>query len=47
MLAANETILTNLNAPVRTIKAKAELYNGSALASTYTEADRIKSIKDR
>jgi hypothetical protein len=45
MISANETVLNNLNAPVRRIKARAELYNGSALAATYTQADRIKSLQ--
>lgn len=34
-----------VNTPVRTIKAKAELYNGSALAATYNYNDALKSIE--
>ena len=37
-------IANNINTPVRQIKAKAELYNGSALTNTYTENDEIMSI---
>ena len=35
---------TAIIASKRNMKAKAELYNGSALAATYTQDDRIKSI---
>lgn len=40
----NNTILAALNSPVRQIKARVELYNGSTLLSTYEHTDRIKSI---
>ena len=34
----------DLNSPVRSIKAKVELYNGSTLVNTYFHTDEIKSI---
>jgi len=43
MITANQTIIDNLNAPVRRITAKAELYNGSALVDTFAHSDRLKS----
>lgn len=43
-----QTMTTNyfnaIDSSVRRIKAKAELYNGNALVSTYTQDDAIKSI---
>lgn len=36
--------LQAIDAPVRRLGAKVELYNGSTLAATYTESDRIISI---
>ena len=33
-----------ISASVRKVKAKAELYSSSALASTYTESDKIINV---
>ena len=44
MLTTSNSFKTAITAPKRSIKAKAELYNGSALAATYTQNDYIKSI---
>ena len=44
MLTTSNAYKTAITASKRSIKAKAELYNGSALAATYTQNDFIKSI---
>lgn len=44
MLTTSNSFKTAISAPKRSIKAKAELFNGSALAATYTQNDAIKSI---
>jgi len=44
MLTILDSFKTAITASKRSIKAKAELYNGSALAATYTQDDFIKSI---
>lgn len=41
MIISNDNIL---NSPVRSIKAKVELYNGATLAATYSYLDAVKSI---
>lgn len=43
-MISNNTALTALNSPVRTIKAKVELYAGSTLVDTFTQNDRLIKI---
>jgi hypothetical protein len=43
-MIANETFMSMLDNPVREIKARAELYEGSALIATYSYTDRLKSF---
>ena len=40
----NETFNQRISAPVRTVKAKVELYNGSILADTFTNRGKLKSF---
>lgn len=44
MQTTSTTFDSAISASVRKVKAKAELYSGSALAATYTEADKIISL---
>lgn len=44
MQAITENYINAINSKSRTLKAKAELYNGDALVATYTQSDAIKSI---
>lgn len=44
MQTTTTAYLSAISAPVRKIKAKAELYNDSTLAATYTETDKIISL---
>ena len=36
--------LTAMNSPVRSVKARVELFEGSTLVSTFTQSDRVKEI---
>lgn len=45
MISSTADYKTANFASVRQVKAKAELYNGSALATTYTDTDKIISIE--
>lgn len=40
----NATHLTNINSPVRQVKAKVELYEGSTLVKTFAYTDALKSF---
>lgn len=40
----NATHLTNINSPVRQVKAKVELYKGSTLVKTFAYTDSLKSF---
>jgi len=44
MIIAEECFLNCINSPVRQIKARVELYNGSTLLHTFKQTDRLKSI---
>lgn len=44
MLATTSAYNSAISASVRRIKAKAELYNGSTLVATYTQADKVISF---
>lgn len=44
MLATTSAYNSAISASVRTIKAKVELYNGSTLVATYTQADKVISF---
>jgi hypothetical protein len=44
MLATTSAYNSAISASVRRIKAKVELYNGSALVATYTQADKVISF---
>ena len=44
MISATEKVLSVINSPVRTITAKVELYEGSALVNTFNHTDRLKAI---
>lgn len=44
MQNVSSAFTTAISASVRKVKAKAEFYNGSALANTFTEADKIISF---
>lgn len=44
MLATTSAYNSAISASVRKIKAKVELYNGSALVATYTQADKVISF---
>lgn len=44
MLATTSTYNSAISASVRRIKAKVELYNGSTLVATYTQADKVISF---
>lgn len=43
-MIANNAFTSAINSPIRAIKARAEIYSGSALAATYAHTDRLKSI---
>lgn len=45
MVSTTTEFKSAITASVRKIDAKVELYNGSTLVDTYTQADRIKSIE--
>lgn len=45
MYTATETITSAISSPVRSITAKADLYNGTELTNSFTQNDRIKSLK--
>lgn len=44
MIQANQTIIDNLNAPLRQITSKVELFDGSTLLNTFRGTDNIISI---
>jgi hypothetical protein len=44
MITAENSVINMLSAPVRSIAAKVELYNGSTLVDTFAAADRLKSF---
>lgn len=44
-MISNETALAALKSPVRHIGARVEVYNGSALAATYTAEDNLSKIE--
>lgn len=44
MISANERIKSMINAPARQIRARAELYNGSALTQIFSYTDALKSF---
>ena len=44
MIQANQTIIDNLNAPLRKITSKVELFDGSTLLNTFRGTDNIISI---
>jgi hypothetical protein len=44
MQAITDNYINAINSKSRTLKTKAELYNGDALVATYTQSDAIKSI---
>lgn len=43
-MIVNETLLIELNSPVRQLKTRVELYSGSTLVSTFQHTDKIKSL---
>ena len=43
-MIVNNTVLRQIDSPVRTITAKVELYAGSTLVNTFTEKDRLIKI---
>lgn len=44
MITAKDNIINMLDSPVRKIKARVELYEGSTLINTYSYEDRLKSF---
>lgn len=44
-MITNETALAVINSPVRSVKARVECYEASALVHTFTESDRLISIE--
>ena len=44
MLNAEQCFLDCINSPVRNVRARVELYNGSTLISTFKYTDRLKSF---
>lgn len=44
MIQANQTIIDNLNAPLRQITSKVELFDGSTLLKTFRNTDNIISV---
>ena len=44
MIIANECFTNMINAPVRTVKARVELYSGSTLVNTFSYKDALKSF---
>lgn len=44
MLNAEQCFLDCINSPVRNVRARVELYNGSTLVSTFKHTDRLKSF---
>ena len=44
MLIAEQTIVNMINSPVRQIRARVELYNGSTLVETFKYTDALKSF---